>query len=46
VVCLSQESRRDAIAHGFEQVRRFDSEAALDRVESIYRKTLASQSAT
>ena len=46
VVALSPEARRDAIAHGFEQVRRFDSEAALDRIEAIYRKTLAAQSTT
>ncbi len=40
VVGLSGDERRAAIERGFAQVRRFDSEQALDRIEHIYEQVL------
>lgn len=45
VAALSPVEREAAVARGFAQVRQFDSEAALDRIEAIYRETLRAQSA-
>jgi glycosyltransferase involved in cell wall biosynthesis len=44
VVGLSAEARRAAVERGLAQVRRFDSEAALDRIEAVYAQALASSS--
>lgn len=43
VVGLDDEARQSAIDHGLSQVRRFDSDAALDRIEAIYAQTLAAR---
>jgi glycosyltransferase involved in cell wall biosynthesis len=45
VLALSPAERQAAVERGLAQVRRFDSEAALDRIEAIYRQTLAARTA-
>lgn len=45
VLALSPLERLVAVDRGLSQVRRFDSEGALDRIEAIYRQTLAANAA-
>ena len=45
VLALSPLERQLAVDKGLSQVRRFDSESALDRIEAIYRQTLATPAA-
>ncbi|MGJ7490975.1 glycosyltransferase [Variovorax sp. ZT4R33] len=45
VLALSPEARQAAVARGLAQVRHFDSEAALDRIEALYRQALAAPAA-
>lgn len=45
VLALSPLERQVAVDRGLSQVRRFDSESALDRIEAIYRQALATPAA-